>query len=394
MDISEELLKKASDIEAELIKIRRELHKYPELGNEMDKTYKLVKGYLSSLGLKVIHEEKTGIIGILEGNKPGKTVLLRCDMDGLPIDEVSEKEYSSKYEDRMHACGHDAHTTWGIGAAMILSEYKDIIKGNIKFAFEPSEEDMIGVNARDMIDAGIMKNPDVDVAIAAHVFPSIDSGKIGVKSGPVTSIPGEFRIEVFGESGHASEPSNCVDPILIANSIYTQIASAQRVLISPEHPSVISITQFHAGYSHNVIPEEAIMSGTIRTFYNDDSERISEHIENIVKNTCETYGVGYNYDYYTRTGPSNNDSDITELIKSAGEKILGEGNVIYPPIFMGGDDFGYFSELVPSCYFFVGTRNPEKGIIYPIHNDRFDIDESILSKTSAVISQFILDYLK
>ncbi len=394
MDISGDLIKKSLEVEEELIKIRRELHQYPELGNEMNRTYKLVKKYLSSLGLKVIHEEKTGIIGILEGKYPGKTVLLRCDMDALPIDEIDKKDYSSRTKDRMHACGHDAHTAWGIGAAMILSQYKDRLKGNVKFAFEPSEEDLIGVNAKDMIEAGIMKDPDVDVAIAAHVFPSIDSGKIGVKAGPVTSIPGEFRIEVFGESGHASEPSNCKDPILIANNIYSQIASVKRMLVSPENPSVISVTQFHAGYSHNVIPENAIMSGTIRTFYEEDSKILSEHIEKIVKNNCEIYDVGYNFDYYKRTGPSKNDREISERVKAAGEKILGEGNVIYPPIFMGGDDFGYFTDLVPSCYFFVGTRNDEKGIIHPIHNDKFDIDESILAKTSAVISQFILDYLK
>lgn len=395
MNITNEILKYAEEITPKLIEIRRTIHKYPEQGFEINKTAKLVINYLKSLEIEVINNDKTGIVGILKGREDGKTVLLRADMDALPICELNNIEYRSQRQNLMHACGHDAHTTWLLGAATILSNLKENINGTVKFAFQPSEEGSGGIGAKDMIKSGILENPKVDVAIAAHVFPEIEIGKIGVKSGGVTSTPSGFKIKVIGKSGHASEPSKCIDPIMILNQIYIGIQSIQRVTLPPDHPGVISVTNMKVGQAHNIISDCGEMSGTIRTFSIDDNKKLASAIEKISNNVANMYGASCEFSYNIPIGSSINNKKVSDMVKNSAKKIMMlEDNIIDPPIFMGGDDFCFYTEKVPSCYFFVGVANKEKGIIYPIHSDKFDLDERCLSNTSAIMAQFTIDYLK
>lgn len=389
------VLKYAKEIDQELIRIRRTIHQNPELALKEFETAALVESYLKDLDLEVKSGVgKTGVVGLLKGNSPGKTLLIRADMDALMIEESSDIPYRSKNKNAMHACGHDAHVTWVLGAAKILSEHRDKLSGNVLFVFQPSEESA-GGGADEMIEEGIMLNPKVDAAIAAHVSPDIPAGKIGIKSGAVTSTPAGFTIGVTGRGGHASEPWKCIDPIMVLNQIYMGLQNITRNVVSADHPSVLSVTKFHGGAVYNVIADHAEMSGTVRTFGIEESQDISEAMNKIVHSTASMYDAVSTFQYNISFNSVINDVKMVELLrKSASEVLGGSENVVQNPVFMGGDDFCFFSDQVPSVYFFVGVRNEELNCVYPLHSDHFNIDESCLHTTSAIIAQFALDYLK
>lgn len=387
------ILEQAAEMQEELVKIRRYLHQYPELGNEMNQTIRFVKQKLEDLKVENFWDEKQGLVGLIRGERPGGCVLLRADMDGLPIQEEQETSYRSERTNRMHACGHDAHTAWLLGAAAILMERRDEICGCVKLAFQPCEEGEGKPGAREMIEGGILKNPDVDVAVAAHVSPDIEAGKYSVEEGGVTTAPGVFKIEVHGRGGHAAKPEGCVDPILVLNQIYNSISSLQRVSISPARKAVISVTQIEAGHAFNVIPETGTMTGTIRTFQKEDTRLLAQKIKEVSEAVGAAFGAKVVCHYTIPIGASVNDNIIVRKVRGTVQKVLGEEALFKDPhLFMGGDDFSYYTEAVPSCYFFTGVRN--ENCIWPIHHCRFDLDESCLYRTAAVLAQFAIRYLK
>lgn len=387
------ILEQASELQDKLVKIRRNLHRYPELGNEMNWTISFVKKQLEEIGVETFWDEKRGLVGMIRGNHPGKCILLRADMDGLPIQEESQSDYMSTRSGKMHACGHDAHTAWLIGAAEILVNRKDEIYGNVKFAFQPCEEGEGSPGAREMIDAGILNNPPVEVAVAAHVSPDIQSGKYSVEEGGVTTAPGIFTIRVYGKGGHAAKPEGCVDPILVMNQIYNGISTLLRVTLSPAHKAVISVTKMEAGHTFNVIPENGTMIGTIRTFHKKETKLLAEKIKKISEEVGTAFGAEVVCEYKIPIGAAINEGNVVSKVRETIRKVLDEKALSTEPhLFMGGDDFSYYTEAVPSCYFFVGTRNEEYR--WPIHHCRFDLDESCLSRTAAVFAQFAIDYLK
>lgn len=329
-----------------------------------------------------------------------KMILLRADMDALCINEKTEIECKSTIENRMHACGHDAHTSGMLGAGYILKKLENNFSGRVRLVFQPCEEDASGLNAQKLVDKGILlkdmndsKSSNVDAAIAAHVFTKLKSGKIGINIGETTGVPGGFSIKVIGKQGHSSEPSKCIDPIMILNQIYSAIQGIQRSYVDPDRASVISVTYMNAGDLDrwNIIPKEAEIKGNIRTQYEADNKKIGSVIERIVKNICSIYGADYEYDYRMYIESVKNDEYISKMVSEAVSE-LDEEIAVKPPLFMGGDDFCKISELVPSCYFFVGIGKGEND--HPIHSDQFELDENsilLISKIMSLAALKILD---
>lgn len=312
----------------------------------------------------------------------------------------TEIEYKSTIENRMHACGHDAHISGILGAGYILKKLENNFSGRVRLVFQPCEEDASGLNAQKLVDKGILlkdindsKSSNVDAAIAAHVFTKLKFGKIGINIGETTGVPGGFSIKIIGKQGHSSEPSKCIDSIMILNQIYSAIQGIQRSYIEPDRASVISITYMNAGDldGWNIIPKEAEIKGNIRTQYESDNKKIGAVIESIVKNICSIYGADYEYDYRMYIESVKNDEYISKIVSDAVSE-LDEEIAVKPPLFMGGDDFCKISELVPSCYFFVGIGKGEND--YPIHSDSFELDEKSVLLISKVMSLSVLKLLE
>ncbi|NLY21324.1 MAG: amidohydrolase [Tissierellia bacterium] len=392
--VNKELLENSAKIQDELVSIRRKIHSNPELGHKEFKTSKLISDFLESLGLEVIKNVGiTGVVGILKGENPGKTLLIRADMDALPILEQNDVDYSSKNEGVMHACGHDAHVTWLLGTAKILTEFKSEIKGTIKFVFQPAEEAPNG--AMSVINDGVLDNPKVDAAIAAHAWPEIESGKFGIITGPAMAAPDFFKITIKGRGGHGSQPEKCIDPILVGHEIYNALLSIPNKDIGALDPSVLTVTKFSGGNSENVIPDTMTMEGTARTLSYEARKKMPVLMEKIIAGITDIHGAEYEMEYRSNTPPLINDGIITSLLSNSIEELLGEEKVynIEKPS-MGGEDFSCYLEKVPGTMFYVGIYNEKKEAIYPIHHPKFNIDEDVLSKASAVFAKFALDYLK
>ncbi|OPJ56547.1 M20 metallopeptidase family protein [Clostridium oryzae] len=383
----------ANSINNELINIRRDIHAHPESGLEEFRTSALVASILSKLNLEVkTNIGETGVVGLLKGKFPGKTIMLRADMDCLKINELNELSYKSLTPGYMHACGHDAHTTWLLGAAMILSKFKDELHGNVKFVFQPAEETVGG--AERMIKAGVLDNPKVDAVIGAHAWPDAPSGCIAVRYGAMMAAPDRFKITIIGKGGHGAAPHLSVDPIAIACEVYSGIQNIISRQIDQLEPVLISICRFNSGSSYNIVPDTAELEGTVRTFSNDIRDSIPKLMERKIKGICDSSGATYKLDYTPYYPPVINNDDMNALLEEVGHEMFGEGNVIKlsKPV-MIGEDFSNFQQNLPSTFFGVGTYNEEKGIVHSLHSPNFNIDEDILPKASSVFALYALRYL-
>ena len=378
---------------AELVNIRRHLHENPELGFEEVATAQYIADYLAGLGLEVTSQvAKTGVVALLRGARPGKTVAIRADMDALPIQELNEVPYKSKHPGKMHACGHDAHVAAAIGAARILWELRDQINGNVKFIFQPAEEAPGG--AEPMIAAGVLENPTVDAIIGGHVWGSLESGIIEVMSGPTMASSDIIRLKIIGKGGHAAQPHTTIDPIVIASEIVGALQKLVSRQTDPFESVVISICSFHAGDVFNVIPHSAYLEGAVRTLNNELRQELPHKIEKIIRGITEPYGATYELDYYLGYPVTVNDPGVTETVRKAAVSVLGADKVrVAARASMGGEDYAYFLNKVPGTYIRIGTRNPEKGICQEMHHPRFDIDEAVLELTPVVYAQAAFDLL-
>jgi len=387
------IIKKSEEIKDLLIKIRRDIHKHPEIGLHETRTAGIIAQILKDYGINVkTHVGVTGVVGILKGKYPGKTILLRADMDCLRITELNDIEYKSVYPEFMHACGHDAHLTWLLGAAIILSGLKDKIHGNVKFLFQPAEEKEGG--AERTIHGGVLENPHVDAVIGAHNWPNIESGKIGVKTGPLMAATDNFKITILGRGGHGAQPHKCIDPIAISCEVYMAFQTIISRKVDPLEPAVLTIGKFNAGTAHNIIPDNAYLEGTIRTLSFETRERIPDIMEEILKGITEANGANYEFTFMPYHPPVINDPEITSIAAMAAGRIMGEKNInIVEKPTMIGEDFSSFEEKVPGTYIFVGNRNVSKGIVNPLHSPEFNLDEEIIHKTSAVLSEIAILYL-
>ena len=378
---------------AELVNIRRHLHENPELGFEEVATAQYIADYLAGLGLEVTRQvAKTGVVALIRGAWPGKTVAIRADMDALPIQELNEVPYKSKHPGKMHACGHDAHVAAAIGAARILWELRDQINGNVKFIFQPAEEAPGG--AEPMIAAGVLENPTVDAIIGGHVWGGLESGIIEVMSGPTMASSDIIRLKIIGKGGHAAQPHTTIDPIVIASEIVGALQKLVSRQTDPFESVVISICSFHAGDVFNVIPHSAYLEGAVRTLNNELRQELPQKIEKIIKGITEPYGATYELDYYLGYPVTVNDPGVTETVRRAAISVLGADKVrVAARASMGGEDYAYFLNKVPGTYIRIGTRNPEKGICQEMHHPRFDIDEAVLELIPVVYAQAAFDLL-
>ncbi|MGE5626958.1 MAG: M20 metallopeptidase family protein [Solirubrobacterales bacterium] len=387
------ITRKSEEIKEMLIKIRRDIHKHPEIGLHETRTAAIIADILREYDIPVETEVGvTGVVGTLQGKYPGKTILLRADMDCLKITEENDLDFKSIYPEYMHACGHDAHTTWLIGAAIILSSLKDELHGNVKFLFQPAEEREGG--AEKTIHSGVLENPKVDIVVGAHNWPGVASGKVGVKSGPLMAATDNFKITILGRGGHGAQPQKCIDPIAVACEVYMAFQTIISRKTDPLEPVVLSIGKFNAGTAHNIIPDNAYLEGTIRTLSFETREKIPGIMEEILRGITEANGANYEFDFIPYHPPVINNEEVTSLCARAAGRIIGENNVvILEKPTMVGEDFSSFEERVPGTFIFVGNRNEEKGITYPLHTPEFAVDEEIIHKTAAILSEIAILYL-
>lgn len=392
---SEKMIALASQLQEELIQVRRKIHSHPELGHEEYETAAFLQEQLSGLDLEVQgNVAETGVVALLRGGKEGKTILLRADIDALPIQEKTGLPFTSECDGKMHACGHDAHAAVLIGAAKILVERKDQLKGNVKFVFQPAEE-ISPTGSACMLQAGVMENPRVDAVAATHMWPDLPAGQYGIRTGAVMAAPDFFRLELKGSGSHGSQPEKGVDPILMGHEIYGAFQNIPIRFAGVLNPVVVSVTRFCAGTCNNAFPDTGVLEGTVRSYDEALRNQIPEVMEEIVRSTVNRYGASYEFHY--RKGPMAvvNDERMARLAVDSVTKLYGEGAVADTPYpAMTGEDFSLYMQQAPGVFFWTGVKNSEKGSIYPLHDPRFTIDESVLWRTAAVMAQLALDYLE
>lgn len=357
-----------------VVKIRRDLHRIPELAYTEEKTSAYVAEYLKREGLSVVTGiARTGVVGLLDTGRPGPTLLVRADMDALPITEATGLPFASQHPGVMHACGHDGHTAMVLIAATVMNALKDRIIGTIKFVFQPAEEGPGG--AKPMIEAGVMDNPRVDYALGCHIWPTIPEGTIGIRAGVLMAAMFRFDITITGKGGHGAMPHLCVDALETGCQV---VAALQRIVsrqMDPLQPSVVTVGKFEAGTAFNVIPETATFCGTARTFDKTTWERWPEIIETIVKGVCESMGAGYEMSFEQGYPPTINDPDMADRMKRIAGQVVGVDRVVVPDMTLGGEDMAFFLERVPGCFFCLGAGNDSYA---GIHNPRFGFNEEIL----------------
>ncbi len=381
------------EISEDAIDVRRDIHKHPELGFEEERTAGIVSERLADYGLEVTEGvAETGVVGILEGKKPGPTVLLRADMDALPIEEETDAPYRSTVDGVMHACGHDAHTAVNLHVARLLSENRDEVPGTIKFIFQPAEEGPGG--AKPMIEEGVLENPDVDAAFGLHMWNPIDVGTVGVREGPLLACADEFEVTITGEGGHGAAPHEAVDPITCASNVISTLQTIVSREVDPLTPAVLTVGKLEGGTRFNIIPDEVYFEGTVRTYDNDLRQSMPDRIKRICTNTAEAMNceadVTYNF-YYP---PTINDAEMAGVAHRAASKVVDQDDILDDCRTLGGEDFSFFLEEVPGCFVFIGSRNEEKDITAPHHSARFDIDERAIPIGIEVMKETVLQYLR
>ncbi len=376
-----------------LVEIRRTIHMHPELGFEEVETSKLVSEWLQKFGLEVKRGmAKTGVVGLLKGRKPGRTVAIRADMDALAMDEANRVPYASQIKGKMHACGHDAHVTILLGVARFFSSIPDQVKGNIKWIFQPAEEG--GGGGRIMVEEGVLENPKVDAIFGAHVFPSLPVGKVGIYEREGLAAADRFAIKIVGKGGHAASPHLSRDPILAAGHLITQIHSIVSRNVNPLESGVITIGKVSGGTAVNIIPDEVELIGTVRSLSPQVREELKSRIEQVTQGIARSFSMDYRFDFEYGYPVLINNSEMSKLVGLACSKGIGKENVEVVKPSMGGEDFAYYLEKVPGSYFRLGCRNEEKGLIHPYHSSLFDIDEEVLPFGVEMFIRIIDQYLE
>ncbi|MBW4551413.1 MAG: amidohydrolase [Aphanocapsa sp. GSE-SYN-MK-11-07L] len=359
-----------------LIEIRRHLHSHPELSGQEQQTSAYVAGVLSSSGLQVQQQVgKLGVVGELPGQGSDPRLLaIRTDMDALPIQELTGLEFASKQPGVMHACGHDVHTTVGLGTAMILADLAKELPGNVRFLFQPAEE--IAQGARWMVDDGVMER--VSAILSLHVFPSIPAGSIAVRYGALTAAADDLEITIIGESGHGARPHEAIDAIWIAAQVITNLQQAISRTQNPLRPVVLTIGQISGGRAANVIADQVQLRGTVRSLHPETSAKLPEWIEQIVAGTCQPYGARYHVNYQRGVPSVQNAPELSQLIEIAGQEALGREHVqILTEPSLGAEDFSLYLNHAPGAMFRLGVGHHTKPN-YPLHHPHFDVDESAI----------------
>ncbi|MCG0276632.1 MAG: amidohydrolase [Thermosediminibacteraceae bacterium] len=387
-----DFLTEARKFEKDMINLRRSFHKNPELGFEEVVTSRVIEEVLQSLGIETKRVAGTGIIGLLKGTKVGKTVALRADMDALPLSDEKKVEYASKVPGKMHACGHDAHMAGLLGAAMILSRFRNILPGNIKFIFQPAEETEGG--ALSMIKAGVMENPKVDAIFGLHCDVSIDTGKIGVKYGKANAASDIFEVEIYGKSCHGAAPHEGIDAIAIGAQVVTALQSIVSRNVDPLDSAVVTVGVFQGGYKSNIIADRVRLSGIIRSLNPKTRTMLCQRVADIIRGVTSAMGANARIELIPGYPCLINDNNMVDFVKRQGESVLGRENVVVvKEPNMGVEDFAYYLQHAPGAFYRLGVRNEKKGIVHPPHSGLFDIDESSLTVAAAMHAAIAFNFL-
>ena len=388
-----DFLKEARKIEPEIIKTRREIHQRPELAYKEKATAKLVAERLRGLGIEVrTGVGGTGVLGILRGPVTGRVVALRADMDALPIEEMADIDFRSKENGVMHACGHDTHVAMLLGTAKLLANHKDKLVGTVKFLFQPAEEHGGRGGAEPMIQDGVMENPKVDFVFGLHIDGDEKSGVLAFRGGPVMAAPDTFEIKIIGRGGHGAYPHQTVDPIYVAAQLIIAIQGISGRMIDPVQPFVITVGSIHSGTKENIIPDQAVLQGTIRTLDEATRKRAKAKVAEVARGVSRAFGARAEVEFEKDAYPVTvNDEKVTEEAKKILSKMPGT-RVKIKSLQLGGEDFSRFLHEAPGTFYFLGTKNPAKGCIYPNHSPRFKVDEDVLKFGTASLAQLAIEF--
>ena len=362
------------DIYPHIVEVRRAIHRHPELKMEEYKTSKLITKELTSLDIETYsnYANTTAVIGRIKGKKPGPVRAFRADMDALPIKEDTGLPYASEIDGVMHACGHDIHTASLVGLAHLLARNRELLEGEVIFVFQPGEEG--GFGGKILTESGFIERFGISYIIGQHVYPNVPLGKIAYKVGLMTANSDRFTIKVKGRGAHGARPNEGIDPITIASHITVAFGTIHSREVYPLDPTVITVGSIHSGMASNVIPDDAIMKGTIRTFGDKNREFVAKRVEEVAKNIAKTFRAEAEVEVSFGYPSVFNDEAITMKLKEAGERYLGKDNVLELPVpSMGGEDFAYYLKRIPGTFYRLGV-----GPNMPLHNARFAPDEEVL----------------
>lgn len=373
----------------EVITIRRDLHAHPELGFRETRTAGIVAERLRTLGYEV-HDgiATTGVVGMLRGGEPGRTIMLRADMDALPLREERDHAYRSQNDGTMHACGHDGHVAMLLGAATLLAQRRAEIAGTVALVFQPAEEGLGGAQA--MVEEGLIDRFGIERAYGLHLFSKYPTGVLAFREGPLYASSDSIEIEIQGVGGHGSAPHEAIDPIYTAAEFITSVQQVVSRKVDPLQPAVVTIGAIHGGTTHNVIPRTCTMLGTVRAFDDGVRAAMPERIENVLRACCAAAGASYDYRYLWRYPVTANDAAQTQYARALAERVVGPARVVEAAMLMGAEDFSFYAQRVPSTFFQLGcSGGPESA--HPHHSSYFDIDERALKTGVAMMTALGLD---
>lgn len=382
------LKKEVEKITGQLITWRRDFHRHPETAFEEHRTSSVLRKFLEDRHMPVQVMASTGLRGILKGKPGGKTVALRADIDALPLKEEGNKEYISENPEAAHACGHDGHMAILMGAIELLCRRKEAFQGDVVFLFQPSEERIPG-GAKRMMEEGALEG--VDAIFGLHLWQLLATGVVGLTKGAMMAQPDKFTIRVRGKGGHGSMPHQTVDPILVASQLVVNIQSIASRNVDPLKPVVVSLGTIEGGTIYNIIPEDVVLTGTVRSFDADVQELSQRRLKEIADATCAAYGATADFQYEKGYPPVVNDPDMVDFVAEVAGKIFGRDRVMEIAPVMGGEDFAYFLQDVPGTFLFFGMGD---GMAYPHHHPAFDIDERALPLATHLMTALVLEYLK
>jgi amidohydrolase len=391
--MTEDIKAAAEALEDETVALRRDFHQHPELAFEEVRTSSIIAERLAALGLSVRSGVgKTGVVGILDSGKPGRTVLVRADIDALPVFEERDTPYRSLVDGKMHACGHDGHAAVALSTAKLLSERKDAFSGKVVFVFQPAEEIVRGAEA--MLKDGGLDNIKPDASIGLHLSSNAPTGSVAVRAGPMMAATDSFRLLVRGRGGHAAQPHLTVDPVVIAAQLVLALQGLVSRETDPAKQAVVSVTSVHGGTAYNIIPNEVELKGTLRTFDPELREHLKARILALAEGTARNLRGEVVSTWNVGSPAVVNDAAMTARLERVAAGVLGEEGVQESEPIMGGDDMALWLQEAAGCYFFVGARDEAAGIDKPHHHPQFDIDERALPLAVELLSRGALDFLE
>lgn len=392
MTLTDPIRDAARALFAETVATRRDFHMYPEIAFEEVRTAGIIAARLEALGLSVRRGVgKTGVVAVLEGAEPGRTVLARADIDALPIDDEKDVPYRSQIGGRMHACGHDGHAAVLLSVAKILAEQRGTFKGRVVFVFQPAEE-MVG-GAEAMLRDNALGGLTPDAVIGLHLSSEYPLGSVALRAGPSMAATDSFRVVVQGSGGHAAKPHLCTDPVVIAAQLVITLQSLVARETDPQDSAVVSLTSIHGGTAYNVIPEEVEIKGTLRTFLPETRRYLKARLETLCRSTVEGARGALSFAWIDESPAVLNDAVMTERVRRVAAGVVGEANVLESAKTMGGDDMSLWLAQAPGSYFFVGGRNSAVHADKPHHHPKFDLDEGCLEVATETLAKGVLDFL-